>query len=315
MLKQLASHFVLLSRMCETYNPYILAEHQMKELLNDVNANVEKPFNETFTIAKLDTSNSPLPSKDRNNFHNKENISYDHGPVKTISCQTDGTDKTEKYFKTSPTSAFTRYNGSPELNRTLTPIPSYDYDTSDDTYLPPITKQESVQTNHDTNMNRYPFISLSNLSLCSSVSIDIAEDRGKTCKSADKPRNNDVQLVQRSISACNGDKGNKNSIKKNLKMEHLLYGNTEPKEMNSTFVKDSYASKYDEKLEKLNSLLDGENFDLLNSFTEFENVLQSSCFDDTFATNSDSSNDKRNLKLERGDSMVSKMSIDSAYNR
>lgn len=308
--------------MYDNYNPYILAEHQMKELLKDVNANVEtQPLNQTFTVAKLDTSNSPLPTRDErwNNFNNKENISSYNGPVKTISCQTDAS---EKHFKTSPTSAFSKYtNGSTELlNRSPTPIPSYDYDKADDqTYvLPPITtKNETPQANHDTNMNRYPLISLSNLSLCSSVSIDIPDDRNKMCKSADKPRTeNEVQLLQRSVSACNGDKSGKNAIKKNLKMEHLLYGNKESKDPNATYTTSTttYPSKYDEKLEKLNHLLDGENFDLLNSFTEFENVLNNTIFDDTFTVNSDPPS-KQNIKLERGDSMISKTSIDSAYNR
>lgn len=278
----------------------------MKELLNATSLNVEQQsLHQTYTVE-----------------NNKENISsFNHcGPVKTISCQTDGPDKSEEYFKTSPTSAFSKYsNANIEVDRTPTPIPTSDFDRNDDVaYLPALTTkyEPSLQPGHDTNMNRYPLICLSNLSLCSSVSIDVADD--KSCRSADKIRSNkDLQLAERSVSACNIDKGCRNSLKKNFKMEHLLYGNKERKEAdsNSTFPGDVYCSVYDEKLEKLNKLLDGENFDLLKSFTEFENVLRNTCFDETFGANSNLSYDKRNLKLERDKSMSSKINTDSAYNR
>ena len=105
-------------------------------------------------------------------------------------------------------------------------------DFENENFLPPIasTKRASSQTSHEGhNMNRYPLISLSNLSLCSSVSIDIPEESQKlgVCKSAEM-RSNELPVMKRSISAsADKSSNNKNYVKKNLKMENMLYGDEE----------------------------------------------------------------------------------------
>lgn len=301
--------------MYDDYDPYLLAEHQMKELFSD-NHSSDEYLNLTYTVKRPANPSSHSKEERRNKCQNKENIS---SPVKTISCQTDGAEK-GRSFKTSPTSAFNKYpsNGSSErINRAPTPVPD------EFNFLPPITnnvarREASNQAPHDAHsINRYPLISLSNLSLCSSVSIDIPEENRKlgNCKSAEVRNDVEPFLLKRSISASN-DKHNKNTVKKNLKMENLLYGNEDQKDPNTTYTTDPFLNEYDQKLEKINSLLDGEGFDLMNSFTEFENVLQNSYYDnDTYTAGSDSPPEKTIGKRERGDSMASKVSVDSAYNR
>lgn len=311
------------SSVHDDYNPYLLAERQMKELFSDDSSN--ENLNQTYTVNKRLICTPHSKEERRNKCQNKENISCeDSGPVKAISCQTDGLEKVDRIFKTSPTSAFNKYsaNGNTEhiMNRTPTPVPD-EY-----SFLPPITnnvpkrEQQTHQVAHDSpNINRYPLISLSNLSLCSSVSIDIPEENRKlgNCKSAEIRNDLEPFYLKRSISATN-DKPTKNTIKRNLKMENLLYGNEDQKEENTNYITDPFINECDQKLEKINTLLGGEGFDLMNTFNEFENVLQNSYYDndtDTFITGSVSPIDKPNDKRERGDSMASKVSIDSAYNR
>ncbi len=309
----------------EDYDPFIIAEHQMKELFDEEPSN-ERALNQTYTLNRH-PHNSQSKEDRRNKCQNKENISYSEcGPVKTKSCQTNDTEKSEKHFKTSPTSAFSKYspqgNGDKNVARAPTPVPTSKLEKEDYPFLPPITNNSckripSNETIHDVNINRYPLISLSNLSLCSSVSVEIPEENRKLglCKSAEVRNDVQIPLIKRSISA-NNEKLNRNPLKKNLRMEHLLYGNEEQNEANSTTTADTLVDKYDEKLSKLNSLLDDENLDLMNSFSEFENVLQESCSDnDGFTFESELQTEKPGTKLERGDSMASKMSIDSAYNR
>lgn len=300
----------------------MLAEHQLKELLSD-DCVSEETLNETFVIKNQHTpTNNPSKEERRNKFQrNKENISHDCiGPVKTISCQTDNnvTLKEDRHFKTSPTSAFEKYAPA-SGNRMPTPVP---LDFENENFLPPIvnTKRTGSQALYEGHtMNRYPLISLSNLSLCSSVSIDIPEDNRKlgTCRSAEV-RGKEFPNAKRSISASvdKSTGNNRNYVKKNLKMENMLYGN----EDNSCEALDSDDKEQfrntDVKLDKLNGVSNADNFDLTDSFNEFENVLKSSYYDNEIcAIRPESPLEKREESHDRGDSMASKMSIDSAYSR
>lgn len=299
----------------------------MKELFSDTVVDNEM-MNQTYTLNRRINPSSYSKEERQSKCQNKENISHNNfDPMKTKPCQTNAIEKLEKYFKTSPTSAFNKYsahgNNENDVNivRTPTPIPTSEIEKNDFSFLPPIMNNTSKremqnQISHDSNINRYPLISLSNLSLCSSVSLDISEENRKhgMCKSAEIRNDIEIPQMKRSISACN-DKQNKNIQKKNLKMEHLLYGNEDQKDLNSFIPSDILADKYNEKLQNLNSLLDGENFDLMNSFADFETALQNSLDNDTFRLDSELSTEKQNSPLERDDSLTSKISIDSAYNR
>lgn len=314
------SYFLPKRSLKDYPDPYLLAEHQLAELLNEVSQN-EEPVSQTFVIKhRSSPSHHSAKEERRYKFQNKENISHDFsGPVKTISCQTENNNNAihtnDKQLKTSPTSAFERYAPMDDNRLPTSVSPSFE----NENFLPPISSaiRASGQTSHEGNyMNRYPLISLSNLSLCSSVSIDIPEEIHKLvpCKS-ENVRNSELACMKSCMSMSVDKSGNnKNYVKKNLKMENMLYGDGE--RSTPIHTRESFTEADDAKQGQPNGVLDEDDFDLANSFNEFENALQSSyCDNDAHTIGSESPIEKREITRERGNSMASKTSIDSAYNR
>lgn len=353
-------------RIYDDYDPFILAEHQMKELFGDINSPFDVHLNQTPSL----NPKRPLKEDRLQKSQNKENISYEqllqqqqYGPIKSKSCQTtcSSEEPREKLnFKTSPTSAFSKYSASSATNgnnnsivRLPTPVPVNELlDKEEFNFLPPLvnntnTKNDyygNINQNYNNssssqeivnNINRYPLISLSNISLCSSVSVDLPEESvhhrkstpltpscckntDRSCSSANSTSTTDgilgnMPLSMRSLSTQSNEKLLPKNQKKSLRMEHMLYGNEDSSKDTST---PNTPDLFEEKLEKLNSFLDADDFDLMNSFAEFECALQNSCCDtDSFLRDADSPDEKLAMKLQRGDSIASKMSIDSAYNR
>lgn len=354
-------------RVYDGYDPFMLAEHQMKELFGETTSPFNLHLNPTLSL----NPKRPLKEDRLQKSRNKENISYEqllqqlqYGPVKSKSCQTTGSSgeprEKQQNFKTSPTSAFSKYSASSATNggdhsmvRLPTPVPVNDLlDKEEFNFLPPLVnnanaKRDSYgnisrnQSHNNSsqeimnNINRYPLISLSNISLCSSVSVDLPEENMQhrkstpltpsycknadhSCSSANSTSTTDgilgnIPLAMRSLSTQSNEKPISKNQKKSIRMEHMLYGNEDQsKDMSTSNTPDLF----EEKLEKLNSFLDADDFDLMNSFAEFECALQNSCCDtDSFLRDADSPDEKLAMKLERGDSIASKMSIDSAYNR
>lgn len=161
----------------------------------------------------------------------------------------------------SPKSAFVKYSPVPLL------------------LTSPDNNNENVfsdQFHSDTNLNSHPLHSLSNLSLCSIVSLESADFSPKT-HSAELPKN----ISKRNVS---------HSFKKQIPIENMLYGDNEKDRSNLKF--------------------DIAEQELLKSVSEFENLLKLTDDDDIV---SPSLNRTSALSMING--VNSNSSADSAYGR
>lgn len=161
----------------------------------------------------------------------------------------------------SPKSAFVKY--SP------VPLPL----TSPDSNM---ENEFSNQFQSETNLNSHPLHSLSNLSLCSIVSLESADFSPKT-HSAELPKN----ISKRNVS---------HSSKRQIPIENMLYGDNEKDRPNLKF--------------------DIAEQELLKSVSEFENLLKLTDDDDIV---SPSLNRTSALSMING--VNSNSSADSAYGR
>jgi len=134
----------------------------------------------------------------------------------------------------------------------------------------------------DTNLNNHPLHSLSNLSLCSIVSIESADFNDKTYSAVIKDKDSVESSTKRGVSQ---------NPKNNIAIENMLYGDTEKNKSNIKF--------------------DLAEQELLKSVSEFENLLKLTADDDDIV--SPSLNRISALSMING--VHSNSSADSAYGR
>lgn len=166
----------------------------------------------------------------------------------------------------SPTSAFVKYSpvsplvGSPDNNENILPD----------------------QFQAETNLNSHPLHSLSNLSLCSIVSIESADFSNKAHSALERETEFSKSPTKRSIS---------HNPKKQIAIENMLYGDSEKYQSNLKF--------------------DLAEQELLKSVSEFENLLRLTVDDDDIVSPSL----KRTSVLSMMNGVNSNSSADSAYGR
>lgn len=182
----------------------------------------------------------------------------DIGLKKPFNCSS--TDNIEN-LQISPKSAFVKYSPVP-LSLTSP------HSNNDNVF--------SDQFHSDTNLNSHPLHSLSNLSLCSIVSLESADFSPKT-HNAELTKN----IPKRNVS---------HSFKKQIPIENMLYGDNEKDRPNLKF--------------------DIAEQELLKSVSEFENLLKLTDDDDIV---SPSLNRTSALSMING--VNSNSSADSAYGR
>lgn len=165
----------------------------------------------------------------------------------------------------SPTSAFVKYSPVSLL------VASPDN----------VENQIPDQLHTETNLNRHPLHSLSELSLCSIVSIESSDFNNKTHSAIVRGTDFPISPTKRSVS---------NNPKKHIAIENMLYG--------------------DSKKDKSNLKFDLAEQELLKSVSEFENLLKLTDDDDIV---SPSLNRTSALGMING--INSSCSADSAYGR
>lgn len=170
-------------------------------------------------------------------------------------------------LKISPTSAFVKYS----------PPNTSPFVTSPDN----VENSISGQFHTDTNLNSHPLHSLSNLSLCSIVSIESADFNNKTHSAIVRSTELSKSPTKRSVS---------HNSKKQIAIENMLYG--------------------DNKKDTSNLKFDLAEQELLKSVSEFENLLKITDDDDIV---SPSLNRTSALSMINGVNFNS--SADSAYGR
>ncbi|XP_050424814.1 zinc finger C2HC domain-containing protein 1A-like isoform X2 [Adelges cooleyi] len=164
----------------------------------------------------------------------------------------------------SPSSAFVKYSPVHSL-----PSPNNNESTFPEQYL------------SNSNLNRHPLHSLSNLSLCSIVSLESADFNNKTHSAVVRGTDFIKSPLKRSVS---------HNPKKHIGIENMLYGD-------NTDNKDPSELKFD--------LAEQE---LLKSVSEFENLLKLTDDDDIISPSLN-----RNSALSMINGVNSNSSVDSAY--
>lgn len=141
----------------------------------------------------------------------------------------------------------------------------------------------SDQYNSNTNLNRHPLHSLSNLSLCSIVSLESADFNNKSRSAVEKSACNTNSPFKRNLS---------NNPKNNIGIENMLYGDIcnskEPADLKFNVAEQ----------------------ELLKSVSEFENLLKLTDDDDIISPSINRISD-----LCIANKSNSKGSADSAYGR